>query len=868
MSSTTFDHSRRARGGFGWYAAILGIVVGLVGIILASGGVYLIILGGSWYYAITGLLLVWAGVLMVLNRRMGALIYGLIWLGTLIWAFWEVTLDGWQPASDWWALVPRIVAPTVILVLVLIALPGLRRHQAVARSALLVLGLGLVPGWTSAPPAQAQDSVAPAGPTTDQPAGATGAAADPATPSTAPTETLPPIAAPAAAPAAAGNEEAGSAPNAATTDSNGVAVSPVIAEDKERPADVLPPVGEDWPAYGGSESAQRYSPLDQINTDNVASLEQVWSFHTGDLPSDESEGKYSPENTPLKIGDTLYVCSPMNQIIALDAATGLEAWRYDPKVSPDAIPYGATCKGLAYHAQPDLDPGQLCATRLIMGTLDARLIAVDAATGQLCPDFGSGGQVNLEEGLGHTVPGWYAVTSAPVIVRGVVITGAQVSDNQANDAPSGVVRGYDAITGEFMWAWDLGKGGAVGEPAEGETYTRGTPNMWTTATGDQELGYVYLPLGNSSSDYWGPDRSEAENEYASSLVALDATTGEEAWHFQTVHHDVWDYDLGSQVTLVDFPSGDGTVPALILSSKQGQIYILNRQTGESLFPVEEREVTTTGGAQTEYMSATQPYSGYANLTKPDITEEQMWGMSPIDQLWCRIQFRLAHYTGQYTPPSADKPFIEYPGYNGGSDWGSVAIDPERGILIANYNDVPNYSQLIPRDAAESEDIKAFGEDNGDVSAMEGVPYAIDVNAGWRVPGTGMLCKQPPYGWIRGIELSTGKTLWDHPFGSAERNGPFGIPSMLPFTIGTPNNGGPVTTAGGLTFVAATSDNKLRAFNTETGEELWSTDLPAGGQATPMIYEAGGKQFVVIYPGGHHFMETPVGDEVVAYALPE
>ncbi|WP_322867922.1 membrane-bound PQQ-dependent dehydrogenase, glucose/quinate/shikimate family [Aquicoccus sp. G2-2] len=828
------SHSIRShsRGGFELYATILGILIAIIGLILAVGGVYLITLGGSWYYAIAGLLLICAGALMVVNRRSGAWLYGLIWLGTVIWAVWEVTLDGWQSASDWWALVPRVVAPTVILVLVAIALPGLRRGWLKGRAAMVAACLALGSGWMGAHPVQAQDSV-----TQDQTQ----------TPSATHDTTT---------------------TNATTSDDAGASVSPVVAETKDPPTDVLPPVGEDWPAYGGNEAAQRYSPLDQIDTGNVAKLEQVWTFHTGDLPTDKTEGKYSPENTPLKIGDTLYVCSPMNQIIALDAATGLEDWRYDAKVSPDAIPYGATCKGLAYYAQQNADPDSLCATRLIMGTLDARLIAVDAHTGQICSDFGTQGQVNLNNGLGHTVPGWYAVTSAPVIVRGVVITGAQVSDNEANDAPSGVVRGYDAVTGKFLWAWDLGQGGVVGEPAEGETYTRGTPNMWTTATGDEALGLVYLPLGNSSSDYWGPDRSEAENEYASSLVALDATTGKEAWHFQTVHHDVWDYDLGSQVTLVDFPTEGGSVPALILPSKQGQIYILNRETGNSLFPVEERKVTTTGGPETEYMSPTQPYSGYASLTKPDLTEYDMWGMSPIDQLWCRIQFRRAHYTGQFTAPSADKPFIEYPGYNGGSDWGSVSVDPKRGILIANYNDMPNYDQFIPREKADSKGIKAFGKNNGNVSAMEGVPYAINVNAGWRVPGTGMLCSQPPYGWIRGIDLATGKTLWDEPFGSAEKNGPFGLPSFLPFTIGTPNNGGPITTAGGLTFVAATTDGKLRAFNTKTGAELWSTDLPAGGQTTPMTYEAGGRQFVVIYPGGHHFMETPVGDEVIAYALPK
>ncbi len=345
------------------------------------------------------------------------------------------------------------------------------------------------------------------------------------------------------------------------------------------------------------------------------------------------------------------------------------------------------------------------------------------------------------------------------------------------------------------------------------------------------------------------------------------TTGEVTWHFQTVHYDVWDYDLGSQVTLLDFPVDGGTVPALILPSKQGEIYVLDRATGESLFPVEERPVPI-GGVEPENLSETQPFSGYASLVKPPLDERDMWGMSPIDQMWCRIQFQRANYAGEFTPPSAERPWIQYPGYNGGSDWGSVSVDPERGIIVANYNDMPNYNQLVPREVADAQGVTAFGSGEGRISAMEGLPYAIDVNAGWRVPFTSLLCSEPPYGWIRGIDLATGDTLWDKPFGSAERNGPFGLPTFLPLNIGTPNNGGPITTAGGLTFVAATTDDKLRAYATETGEELWSVSLPGGGQTTPITYEIEGRQYVVIYPGGHHFMETPISDAVIAYALPE
>ena len=577
---------------------------------------------------------------------------------------------------------------------------------------------------------------------------------------------------------------------------------------------------------------------------------------------------WSPETTPLKVGDDLYLCTPMNIIMAVDARTGREEWRFDPQVSYDAIPHSAVCRGVAYYADPNAeDPDALCAERVLVATLDARLIAVDARLGQPCSDFGLNGEVDLEEGLGDTVPGWVAATSPPTIVRGIAVVGHQVNDNEAEDSPSGVVRGYDAVTGELAWAWDLGQPDLTGEPPEGETYTRGTPNMWTTAAADEELGLVYLPMGNSAVDYYGSNRSEAENEYATSLVAVDVTTGEDVWHFQTVYRDVWDYDLGSQPALVDFPTAEGTVPAIIVSSKQGDIFVLNRETGELLHDMEERPVPQ-GGVEPDYLSPVQPFSLYHTLALDRIEEEHMWGMSPLDQLWCRIQYRQATYEGIYTPPTHETPWIQYPGYNGGQDWGSLAVDEASGILIANYNDVPNFNRLLSRDEVDEQGMMAVTAPGGDTGDPQlGAPYGISVNAGWRM-FTGLLCKEPPYGGIRAIDLATGETLWDQPFGSARRNGPFGIPSYLPFTIGTPNNGGPVVTAGGLIFIAATTDNLIRAFDIETGEELWSDVLPAGGQATPLTYEEDGRQYIVFMAGGHEFMETPKGDYVIAWALPE
>ncbi|MGX1097779.1 membrane-bound PQQ-dependent dehydrogenase, glucose/quinate/shikimate family [Amorphus sp. MBR-141] len=835
MAHTPPDTPTLHRRGVG-YGLTMGLAAVLLvcGVSLFAGGIWLITLGGSWYYAIAGAGLTVTAILLFVRSIAAVWVYLLTYAFTLVWAFWEV-------GTDWWAQVPRIVAPTVMLVLVLLTLPVLRRiyqvdvdrvparspRTATAAIASLVAlgGLGL-----AAHPAAAQDAGQPA---------AVEDAGQPATPGQT---TL------------VGTDAADAAP-----------------QTSHATPQQMPTPGADWPAYGGSIHATRYSPLDQITPDNVGNLKKVWEFHTGDMPDEKAAGKYSPENTPLKVGDDLYMCSAKGIAISVDAATGREEWRYDPKVSDDAIPYGATCRGVAYYADPAApSPDALCATRIIWGTLDARLLAVDARTGQLCPDFGQNGEVNLEDGIGDTVPGWYAVTAPPAIVRGVVVTGAQVNDGQAEDSPSGVVRGYDAVTGKFLWAWDLGKPDDHGEPAEGETYTRGTPNMWTMAAADEELGLVYLPLGNSAVDYYGSNRSEQENEYATSLVAVDVTTGEDVWHFQTVHHDLWDYDLGSQPSLVDFPTDSGTVPAIILSSKQGDIYVLNRETGESLFPVEEKEVPTDVGVEQDYLSPTQPVSAYHVLSKPRLEEKDMWGMSPLDQLWCRIQFRRATYEGMYTPPTTDTSWIQYPGYNGGQDWGSMAVDTKNGILIANYNDMPNFNRLIPRAEADKEGVKPIfvaGTSKGEAGPQWGSPYAISINAGWRL-FTGLMCKEPPYGGIRAIDLATGKTLWDEPLGQAVANGPFGIPSMLPLKIGTPNNGGPIVTAGGLIFIAAATDNLIRAIDEKTGEVVWTATLPAGGQATPITYEVGGRQFVAIMAGGHHFMETPIGDSVVAWALPQ
>src|SRR3989344_4891417 len=786
----------------GWLTLLLGVLIFLIGGVLAVGGVQLPSLGGSWYYLVVGLMLIVAGALLVLRDVRGVWVYGAAFLFTLVWALWETGLDGW-------ALVPRLVGALVLMVLVLATLPVLKPHGGKRLAGGGALGLAVLTVVFGFVVAQANQ---------------------------------------------AGVENRLPGPRGAYND-------PALLK-----------TGADWPAWGGTDSAQRYSPLTQINKDNVGRLERAWTFRTGDLP----EERWGAETTPLKIGNTVYLCSARNKLFALDAATGQQKWAYDPQVADENIPYTAACRGVTYHVRADAQPAQPCATKIIEGTLDGRIIAVDAQTGRPCPAFGQNGAVAIKRGMGDPYPGMVSITSPPVIVRGVIVTGHQVLDGQKRWNASGVIQGFDVETGELRFAWDMMRPDRTGLPPEGETYTPGTPNMWTTATGDEALGLVYLPMGNSAADYWSSSRRPQENEYSTALVALDVTTGKPRWHFQTVHKDVWDFDLGSQATLIDYPTGGGVVPALLLPTKQGDMYVFNRATGQMLHGMEERPVPTTGETERAQRAPTQPFSLFATLRKPNLEERDMWGMSPIDQMMCRINFKKANYQGYYTPPSTNH-YINYPGYNGGSDWGGVAVDPERGVLIANYNDMPNYNRLVPREEANEkgwfprDDPRYIAQQEeatvrgGSLSKGEGagdpqigVPYAIDVNAGWRVKWTGLLCKEPPYGGITAIDLRSGQTLWDPPFGTARKNGPWGIPSHLPLEIGTPNNGGS----------GVTPDDLIRAIDLERGETVWSDVLPAGGQANPMIYEQNGRQYLVIMAGGHHFMETPRGDYVIAYALPQ
>jgi quinoprotein glucose dehydrogenase len=615
--------------------------------------------------------------------------------------------------------------------------------------------------------------------------------------------------------------------------------------------------GDDWLAFGRTAGGDRYSPAAQITPANVGSLQVAWRLRTGDRPGvyRGERAAHTFETTPLKIGDILYLCTPHNVVFALDADTGRQVWRFDPKVNTKGAALLA-CRGVSYFEAAAAGD---CARRIIFGTLDARLIALDALTGKPCPGFGRAGTVALRDGMGVAPDGYYSVTSPPTIANGIAVVGGFVFDGLETNEPSGVVRGYDATTGALTWSWDSGARDENWRPKSGEHYTRGSPNSWSVMSADPDLGLVYVPMGNATPDYVGMHRTLQHDRYSSAVVALDSRTGARRWHFQTVRHDLWDYDIGSQPVLFDLPTADGTrVPALAQPTKQGDIYILDRRTGRPLTKVVERPVSR-GTIPTERYASTQPVSvGFPSpLSTDKLAEKDMWGVTPLDQLVCRIRFRAAGYTGRYTPPSI-RPTIQYPSNFGVMDWGSVAIGDGGATMFVNSSHLPMIMQLIPRKQLE----RQGAPKHNIFSPQVGTPYAA--NPTQMLSPLGIPCNAPPWGKLTAIDLATRKIKWQRPLGTTRDQAPFGI--AVP---GAPNIAGAVATAGGLLFIGATTDNYLRAFSTATGEELWRARLPAGGQAAPITYvsDRTGRQYIVIAAGGHQLLGTTTGDHVIAYALP-
>ncbi len=638
-------------------------------------------------------------------------------------------------------------------------------------------------------------------------------------------------------------------------------VVPVFDIQEEAPEITAPVSGAptDWRSYGGTLAGLRHSGATQITPGNVSALKPAWSFETGDTRAKRPEiQSISFMATPLMVDDRVFFCSPTGKVFALDADTGRQLWLRDPHTMIGNAQM-LNCRGVSYHADPS--GTGLCAARIISMTVDGRLLASDAVTGRPCPDFGQHGSINLNEGLGTTDPLRSYTSSPPAIVGDAAILGSYVRDNYDKDDPSGVVRAFDVKTGRLLWGWDSGRPDDAPMPGAGERWTRGSVNAWSVFSADPALGLVYLPTGNATPDHVGTHRSAMLERYASSIVALDVRTGRVRWHFQTVRHDIWDYDVPAQPVLFDYPVNGRTIAALAAPTKQGDIYILDRATGRPLTPIVDQSVPR-GAIPGERYAATQPrVKGFASFAPVDLREADMWGATPLDQLWCRIRFRSLDYKGLFTPPS-ERGTLQWPGTFGILNWGSVSIDPARRLMVVNSAAIPQEVRLFRHGAAG--DRPALAKDSHAPGYLPQIGTDYGVSLLPMLSPLGIPCQAPPWGKLSAVDLATGERVWQRTFGTSADVAPLGI--AVP---GAFNLGGSVNTASGLTFIGAALDNYLRAFDTRTGKLLWQGRLPAGGQATPITYVSRrtGRQYVVIAAGGHAYMGTTPGDFVVAFALP-
>ncbi len=798
------------------WLALLGFAILGMGAFFLFFGTRLLRLGGTPYFVAAGAMMALSGLQILRARASGAAFFAAAFVLTLVWALREAGLEFWPQVS-------RLLVPMGIGMLVALSYPLLRRADgrslqrapAFAVAGLLALGTaGMVAGMF-VPHASVAAQDAPAG------------AATPA----APAETT------------------------------------------------------DWEHYGNTPGGSRFVALDQINRQNVGQLQVAWTYRTGDVPQSPGGNGAEDQLTPLQVGDRVFLCTPHNNVIALDAATGKELWKTEINATQKKW---MRCRGLAYFdaerpiVQPTVEgstpvkeavaaaPGTACRQRILMNTIQSELIALDAATGAFCTDFGTQGRVDLKKNMGKGVDkGQYSLTSAPALAGTTVVVGGRVADNVSTDMPGGVLRGFDVMTGDLRWAFDPGNPDTHLLPESGKTYTRSTPNVWAPMSYDPASNTVFLPVGSAAIDLWGVKHTALDRKYGASMLALDATTGREKWVYQTVHDDLWDYDVPMQPTFSDFPDGKGgTTPALVFGTKAGQIFVLDRRTGKPVTPVEERPVPA-GDIPGETYSPTQPFSvGMPQIGAADLTEADMWGATPFDQLLCRIKFKSMRYTGLFTPPGTDVS-LNLPGSLGGMNWGGFSIDPTSQTLFVNDMRVGLEVQLIPQ-APKTNGPKNDGGEAANITSavpLEGTPYAINAKLRFMSP-LEIPCQKPPFGTLTAVDLKTRRIAWQVPVGTVRDTGPMGIKMGLPIPVGMPTIGGTLATQGGLVFIAATQDYYLRAYDSRTGEEAWKARLPVGSQGTPISYKAPstGRQYVVVSAGGAR-NSPDRGDYVIAYTLP-
>lgn len=778
------------------------LVLAILGVALLYMGGKLLMMGGSAFYALMAVGLLITAILLFRNQRSALSLYAVLMWITLAWMIWEVGFDKWQ-----W--IPRGDLFGVIglwLAMPWVVKPlyqGQRRFHSLLGSTVAIM-IVLVIGLCFYDPL----------------------------------------------------------PQAST-------ITNAREQNSEQGASA------DWTAYGGTADGLRFSALNQITKENVRNLEVAWTYHTGDLRQDNDATEYTFEATPLKANGMLYFCTPHNEVHALDPQSGAVKWKYTPAKDRSYLQQHQTCRGVSYYAgapvaaQDTAATPAMCRKRIFNATTDARLIALDADSGKPCADFGNNGVVDLHANMGEVRPHALMQTAAPLIAGNLVIVGGSVMDNGFNSGnPSGVIRAYDVQSGRLVWNFDPANPQNTAPIAAGQTYPQDTPVAWGTLSADLKNGLVYVPFGNASPDELGIERDANSNteKFRDALVALDLQTGAFKWRYQSSHHDLWDRDNPSQPSLVDIDYQGQKQPVVILPTKTGNLFVLNRLTGQPVYPVNDVKVSTEGGVPGEKFAATQPVSSLNFIPQP-LTEKSMWGITPFDQMACRMDFRSLRYDGNPWTPATEGGSLVFPGNIGVFNWGSVAVDPQRQMLIAAPVRLAYKYNLIKRTPATATE-RLFTK-NGQPYWNENFhgDYAIHIQQ--LASGLGIPCIAPPWGRMVGVDLKTGKTEWLRRVGTTKNLKTSFLPGRFPigFPMGMVAHGGPLLTAGDLVFHGATADNFIRAYDSTTGELLWQQELSAGAQATPSTYMGSdGKQYVVIAAGGHGSLGTKAGDSVVAFRL--
>jgi quinoprotein glucose dehydrogenase len=627
----------------------------------------------------------------------------------------------------------------------------------------------------------------------------------------------------------------------------------------------------EWSANGRDPEGTRYLPASEITRDNVSRLEQAWMYRTGETDARFATKKPTAfEATPLVVDGTMYVGTPLGRVIALDPSTGRERWTFDPKIARDVTYGDFASRGVSTWLDEAAPAEAACRRRIFVATAQSQLFALDARDGRPCDGFGRGGMVDLKAGLRIPPfePQAYSMTSPPAAVNGLVVTGSSIADNSRPATASGEVRAYDARTGALKWTWDPIPQ-SPSDPAYGDwrgamAHKSGGANAWSVLAADPERDLVFVPTGSAAPDYYGALRL-GDNRYANSIVALRASTGELMWAFQTVHHDLWDYDNASPPALVTVTRDGARVPVVVQATKTGMLFVLHRETGRPIFPVEERAVPSSD-IPLEHAARTQPFTAVTPPLSPHrFSVDEVWGVTESDRTACRAAIAGLRNEGIFTPPSVRGTLV-MPSNIGGAHWGGVAVDPTREIAVVPVNRIAAMVQLIPREGfdlrrARAED-QRLGHDY-EYNSMQGTPYIMRRRV--LLAPSGLPCTPPPFGALVAISLKTGGRLWEVPLGSFTRPVDADLATKIPSGWGSPNLGGPIVTAGGVVFIAAALDRRLRAYDIESGRELWRGPLPESGKATPMSYRlSSGEQFVVISVGGGGAWGK--GDYVVAFRL--